>query len=273
MLCVGIGINVNNGQMVDKPNNNEKSFNIMADTLIGKASDPYHEYGGPRLTLGCPYSQRDDVCSHLVWWLSDRYGDVRLHDGDPTINKTAHGHADDKAFRYGSSYAEMNGSLHTEITIWIGQDVQHHAYTEVAKHGWYLYPSAKDMDERNEDTVVYMDNAMDVINTHIAVAVAKAERLEARKNFMNDFCKEELHEKDRIKRQLKANPNDAGLKEQLQAVQKALDDKRAIAREDPAYKALLIPGKNESITTMFDLGDDFSEAVESIGVEHNGLEK
>ena len=158
------------------------------------------------------------------------------------------------------------------MTIWIGQDVQQRAYTEVTKDGWYLYPSAKDMDEHDHSTAIYMDNAMDAVNTHVATAVAKAERLEARKAFVKNFCMEEQHEKDRIKRQLKNNPEDAGLKEQLGKAQEALDNKKAAVHEDPAYKALLVPGKNESIAAVSGLmDDDFSEAVEAISTKQDGL--
>lgn len=94
-----------------------------------------------------------------------------------------------------------------------------------------------------------------IIQTMHCTAMAMGERHDARKNFVNDFCKEERSEKERLKRQLKKDPNNKELKTQLKEAQKALDDKRAVAYEAPAYKALLEPGKMESISTMFDLNE------------------
>lgn len=165
------------------------------------------------------------------------------------------------------------GFIRVEMNVHVGNLSQHKpVYTEITKDGFYLYPSAKEMDEHDRNTAYYVTSSQEAADIHYSTAAALSERLEARKNFVNEFCKEERSEKDKLKRRVKRDPENPELKALLEAAQTALDDKRAAARESDEYKALLVPGKNESITTMFDL-DDFSKAVASINVDNKGLEQ
>lgn len=234
---MGIGIDVKEGKLVGKSSQNEKEFSLLADTLVGPAADPYHEYGDPRQWWDRPYSQRDDACKNAAEWLRRRQADVISGD---------HGRVSDMAFK-------KDGSLCTELIVWIGQDVQKHMYTDVTKDGFYLYSSAKDMDSRDRNRAVFVRDAADAVKLHIATAVATFDRREARKSFMNDFTKEERLERDRLKRTVKKIKDPAGRAEMgyaLKGVQNALDAKRESGQQDPAYKALLVPGPMESLSTM-----------------------
>lgn len=239
---MGVGINVSTGEIVGKQKgNNEKTFTVLADTVIGKAADRNHGHGRPRAWEDYPYSQRDKGNEFLARYLDGRRDDVASGLRDKT---------NEKAF-------DREGNLCVETTIWAGREAYNDIYTEVTKDGFFVYPSAKDMDERNHEAAYYTTDARDAADIQASIVVAKAERLEARKNIVKDYCRGEQQEKDRLKRQIKSLSNTAKkgpegkeLKEKLQEAQKALDDKKAIVHESPEYKALLAPGENESISTV-----------------------
>ncbi len=251
---MGVGIDVSTGQIVKEPNG--KYIGVLADTLVGKAAAHPHEFGEPRVWADFSITERDKASEYLGNYLD-------IIQADLTERKKSNPDVYDE-----------EGNVRVEMTIWAGnRDNCKDVYTEVTKDGFYLYPSAESIDERNRDAAYFTDNAQDAANIHMTTAMAAGERRDARKSFVDDYCKDERLERDRIKRQLKKTPNNRELKTLLKDAQTTLDNKKEAARESDEYKALLIPGKNESITTMFDIKDNFADAVASIPVSENSLEQ
>ncbi len=255
---MGVGIDVSTGQIVKEPNG--KYIGVLADTLVGKAAAHPHEFGEPRMWANFSITERDKASEYMGKYLDIIQADL-----------------DERKKSNPAAYDEK-GNIRIEMTIWAGNRDNHKdVYTEVTKDGFYLYPSAESMDEHNRNAAYFTDNAQDAADIHMTTAMAAADRRDARKSFVNSYCEEERLERDRIKRQLKKASNKLIMKKnlniELREAQAALDYKKARAYETPEYKALLVPGKNESITTMFDIKDDFADAVASIPVSENQLEQ
>ncbi len=126
--------------------------------------------------------------------------------------------------------AFRNGNLYTEMKIRIG-DISKTVYTEVAKDGFHLYSSAENMDDKNQGLVVH--DAKNAVAIHAATVMAAAERMDAKKEWTDRHSMEGMANKSKL-------------------------------LNNPEYKALSMPGKMESIDTMFELEPDFAEALQRI---------
>lgn len=138
---MGVGIDVTNGKLIKEPNG--KYIGVLADTIIGRAADVYHDNGEPRTWADFNIMERDKACEYLAGYLDRRQADLDKHE-----------YSDPKAF-------DNDGNIRVEMTIWAGnRDNAKTVYTEVTKYGFYLYPSAESLDKHDRDAAYYTDNAL-----------------------------------------------------------------------------------------------------------------
>lgn len=233
---MGIGIDVTTGKMYKEGQNNEKTFTILLDTYAGKATDPHRKQCNSRTWKNAPLSRSSNIYDYSASWLEFVHNDVVTGCRD---------HISEEAFG-------GDGSVHVNMTIWAGVENKKTHFIEVAKEGYYMYASAADIDAGDRNKAMFTDNANTVVKLYAGTVLAACERRTARNAFVNAYIREERLMRDRIKRQLKtaSNAKKKELKKELADAQKALDEKRNEARETEEYKAFLIPGPMESISTI-----------------------
>lgn len=136
-------------------NENNGKIDILVDTIVGEAEDRKHKSGCPRIGTDYRYSELDEGVQFLTDYLEARQTDVVSGNRENT---------DEKAF-------DKDGNLRVEMTVRVGNSASKQLYTEVTEDGFYVYPSAKDMDERNRDAAQYAMNAEEAMNIHRSMMI------------------------------------------------------------------------------------------------------
>lgn len=246
---MGIGINVNTGKM---STGNENGISIIGDTVIGKSSGGrYYDTGGPFMSTMEDSFSEEDAVEIAAKYLERRQKDVIAGESETT---------NAKAF-------DENGHICTEVTMLVPGHGGKTVYTEVAKDGFYLYPSPKAMDSRDPDQRIFVEDAAEAMEMHMKTINAFNERKDARDKFVDDHLRDDRLTRDGLKRHIKSakkrGESTTELKAQLKEAQETLDRKRDEIRELQGYKDLLVPGPNENVLTL-QRDDSFAAAIESM---------
>lgn len=204
--------------------NDNKLFNMTAKVFNGVA-------GTDRIIVDdvCFYrdriSNKDFVTQNIVNWLDEKQ----------------------------SSITNENESKKAEIVTSIGSAVTKSAYIGIEKDGYRLYESPDAMTFHIENESHLVKRAEEAVGIITDIATAAADRHYDREQWLKDFCKDEIAEKNRLKYEMKngmGSDRDV-LSQEYKSALNALDQKRLIGKEHPDYKAMSTESAKENLSAYF----------------------